>query len=270
MIAMKRASVNEDLIINHIHAHGMAAPLQTNDLINLPQQGVSSRVIAAMQESPPRVQQPVVVQQAPPPVIVEEYPALLRPARLRWPALPPPLVNADLLCGHKRLVATGRRTRAGAAAGRRVPANGTAAALSVSRQRDGASDVGPILVSGRRSVRFRAISGRWQRCLGRAGASGCGDSSQRRSPGLPPFQGGAAGLFSYDLGRSLERVPPPKADEFGVPALAVGFYDVVVAFDHAAGRAWIISQGFPEIEPRAAQRRAAERLARFAAGLPSG
>jgi len=74
VIAMKRANVNEDLIINHIHAHGMVAPLQTNDLINLPQQGVSSRVIAAMQESPPRQVQPVVVQQAPPPVIVEEYP----------------------------------------------------------------------------------------------------------------------------------------------------------------------------------------------------
>jgi len=74
VIAMTRASVNEDLVINHIHAHGMAAPLQTSDLINLPQQGVSSRVIAAMQESPPRLQQPVVVQPSPPPVVVEEYP----------------------------------------------------------------------------------------------------------------------------------------------------------------------------------------------------
>ena len=42
VIAMKRANVNDDLVINHIHAHGMAAPLQTNDLINLPQQGISS------------------------------------------------------------------------------------------------------------------------------------------------------------------------------------------------------------------------------------
>jgi para-aminobenzoate synthetase component I len=78
---------------------------------------------------------------------------------------------------------------------------------------------------------------------------------------LPPFQGGAAGLFSYDLGRSLERLPTPRADEFGVPALAVGFYDVVVAFDHAVGRAWIISQGFPETDPALRQRRAAQRLA---------
>ena len=28
-------------------------------------------------------------------------------------------------------------------------------------------------------------------------------------PGLPPFQGGVAGLFSYELGRSLERLPAP-------------------------------------------------------------
>jgi len=78
--------------------------------------------------------------------------------------------------------------------------------------------------------------------------------------GLPPFQGGAAGLFSYDLGRSLERLPRPKADEFGVPALAAGFYDVIVAFDHAADRAWIISQGFPEVEPSLRRRRAVQRL----------
>lgn len=77
VIAMTRASVNQDLVINHIHAHGMAAPLQTSDLINLPQQGVSSRVIQAMQESPPKAVQPVVIQQQP--VIVEEYPRYYSP-----------------------------------------------------------------------------------------------------------------------------------------------------------------------------------------------
>ena len=77
---------------------------------------------------------------------------------------------------------------------------------------------------------------------------------------LPPFQGGGAGLFSYDLARQLERVPAPRYDEFGVPAMAVGLYDVVIAFDHAQDRAWIISQGFPETEPGARRRRAAERL----------
>ncbi len=84
-----------------------------------------------------------------------------------------------------------------------------------------------------------------------------------RRADLPPFQGGAAGLFSYDLGRQFEQLPTARFDEFGVPALALGFYDVVVAFDHLAGAAWIISQGLPETEPAARKQRAAARLARF-------
>jgi len=78
--------------------------------------------------------------------------------------------------------------------------------------------------------------------------------------GLPPFQGGAAGLFGYELGRSLEVLPRPAVDEFRVPALAVGLYDVVVAFDHAEDRAWIISQGLPDVEPARRSRRAAARI----------
>jgi hypothetical protein len=75
VINMTRSGVDEELIVNHVRIHGMAAPLQAQDVIVLQQQGVSKRVIAAMQEPPRMAQQPVVVQQAsPPPVIVEEYP----------------------------------------------------------------------------------------------------------------------------------------------------------------------------------------------------
>jgi len=81
--------------------------------------------------------------------------------------------------------------------------------------------------------------------------------------GLPPFQGGAAGLLSYDFAHRLERLPPAQRDEFDVPATAMGLYDVVVAFDHFADRAWIISQGFPEREPRSRRRRAVQRLQQF-------
>ncbi len=84
---------------------------------------------------------------------------------------------------------------------------------------------------------------------------------------LPPFQGGAAGLFGYDLGRSLECVPRPKYDEFGAPALSIGLYDVVLAWDHVAGRAWIISQGLPETDPAKRRRRAAQRLRQFKSWL---
>ena len=77
---------------------------------------------------------------------------------------------------------------------------------------------------------------------------------------LPPFQGGAAGLFGYDLARQLELLPAPRYDEFEMPSLAVGLYDTVVAFDHQEDRAWIISQGFPELQPQPRARRAQERL----------
>lgn len=82
-------------------------------------------------------------------------------------------------------------------------------------------------------------------------------------PDLPPFQGGWAGLFGYDLAGSLERVPRARIDEFKIPALAVGLYDVVVAFDHLSDSAWLISQGLPEREPTARKERAAARLAHF-------
>jgi para-aminobenzoate synthetase component I len=80
---------------------------------------------------------------------------------------------------------------------------------------------------------------------------------------LPPFQGGVAGLFGYDLNRSLERIPAARYDDLPTPALAVGAYDVVLAFDHVAERAWIISQGFPETDPSARRDRASARLAQF-------
>ncbi|QDV16789.1 Aminodeoxychorismate synthase component 1 [Gimesia panareensis] len=63
-------------------------------------------------------------------------------------------------------------------------------------------------------------------------------------PELPPFQGGFAGLLSYELGRSWEQFPRAPHDEFGLPDLAVGFYDWVIAWDHRQHRAWLIVHGF--------------------------
>jgi len=89
-------------------------------------------------------------------------------------------------------------------------------------------------------------------------------------PGLPPFQGGAAGLFSYDLGRQLERLPTPEFDEFEVPCLALGLYDVVIACDHAENHAWIVSQGWPETNLARRARRARERAAEMRGWLTTG
>src|SRR5919206_5096667 len=51
--------------------------------------------------------------------------------------------------------------------------------------------------------------------------------------GLPPFAGGAVGLFGYDLVRSAEpTVGEGNPDELGIPDLAVMFTNVLLAFDH--------------------------------------
>ncbi len=51
--------------------------------------------------------------------------------------------------------------------------------------------------------------------------------------GLPPFAGGAVGLFGYDLVRSAEpSVGEPNPDELEIPDLAVMVSDLLLAFDH--------------------------------------
>jgi para-aminobenzoate synthetase component 1 len=79
-------------------------------------------------------------------------------------------------------------------------------------------------------------------------------------PGLPPFQGGIAGLFGYGLANLIERLPRPRMDEFETPDLAAGVYDWVVAFDHERGQAWVVSTGFPHRHPGRRRERAVERL----------
>lgn len=80
-------------------------------------------------------------------------------------------------------------------------------------------------------------------------------------PGLPPFQGGAAGCLAYDWGRVLERLPAPRHDDLALPDVVLGVYDWVLAWDHDAATAWLISTGLPETSPAARRRRAATRAA---------
>ncbi|MFQ5785322.1 MAG: aminodeoxychorismate synthase component I [Alphaproteobacteria bacterium] len=93
-------------------------------------------------------------------------------------------------------------------------------------------------------------------------------------PDLPPFQGGAAGSFGYELCRHIETLPVP-ADDPGFADIALGFYDVIAAFDLMSERAWIVATGFPEADParrtKRAKRRAGELRERMtaAASLPT-
>ncbi len=96
VVAMTNAGVDEDLIVSHIQAHGSAGPLQTEDVIFLSQQGVSTRVIKALQAPPKQPAQAVSYQAVTPtPVIVEEHhygppPVWWGPPRRHYYRRPPP------------------------------------------------------------------------------------------------------------------------------------------------------------------------------------
>ena len=83
-------------------------------------------------------------------------------------------------------------------------------------------------------------------------------------PGLPPFQGGAAGYMGYDLGRLMERLPVLAADDLELPDVCLAFYDWVLARDSLEGRSWLIATGLPGGTANEADRRlqwVRERLA---------
>jgi len=67
-----------------------------------------------------------------------------------------------------------------------------------------------------------------------------GDYAQKPVKELPPFQGGATGLLSYDFARYLERLPDTTIDDLRIPDAHFFFVDRLVAFDHKEKKAWAI------------------------------
>ena len=81
--------------------------------------------------------------------------------------------------------------------------------------------------------------------------------------GLPPFQGGFAGYIAYEFARLLEPQVMARTPAPDMPPVILHAYDTIIAFDHHAKRAWIISTGFPEMDDAQRIARAGERLADF-------
>lgn len=78
VIAMTKAGVAEELIVNQIRINGMVRPPTSDDIISLQQAGVSVNVIKAMQETPMRRQpnpdRPIIIRESsPPPVVIYEH-----------------------------------------------------------------------------------------------------------------------------------------------------------------------------------------------------
>ncbi len=82
-------------------------------------------------------------------------------------------------------------------------------------------------------------------------------------PDLPPFQGGGAGVFGYELGGHLEGVESASLSDLPIPALSVGLYDVVIAIDHWVNQVWVISHGWPESNVHRRRARAHQRMKQF-------
>lgn len=91
--------------------------------------------------------------------------------------------------------------------------------------------------------------------------------------GLPPFAGGAVGMFAYDLVRTVEPLGEPNEDPLGLPDLALMFTDALVCFDHLKHTVTVIAHVRAD-EPlsdsyEAAKRTIAEIRARLAGPIPA-
>ena len=66
-------------------------------------------------------------------------------------------------------------------------------------------------------------------------------------PDLPPFAGGAVGLFGYDLVRWFEpSVGEANPDDVGIPDLALMVSDVLLAFDHFTHEVTVLANVFAD------------------------
>jgi anthranilate/para-aminobenzoate synthase component I len=78
-----------------------------------------------------------------------------------------------------------------------------------------------------------------------------GEYRQKSINDLPPFQGGAVGLFSYDFVHYIERLPSTTSDDLKVPDLHIFMVDRLLAFDHLKKKAWaMVCPGARSIKKR--------------------
>ena len=80
-------------------------------------------------------------------------------------------------------------------------------------------------------------------------------------PDLPPFAGGAVGVFGYDLVRTVEPLSEPNPDPVGVPDLALMLTDVLVVFDHLKHTVSVLANVYADDDVDAAYAAARDAIA---------
>lgn len=61
-----------------------------------------------------------------------------------------------------------------------------------------------------------------------------------------PFTGGAVGYFGYDMCHHIEKLPRKAVDDVDIPDCCFGFYDSLLAVDHAENTVYAIALGIQE------------------------
>ncbi len=85
-------------------------------------------------------------------------------------------------------------------------------------------------------------------------------------PGLPPFTGGAVGMWGYDVVRTLEELPSPPPDDRQLPDAVAMVVDTLLVLDHLFHRATVIANVAidPSLDDATLARRIADAEARAA------
>ena len=79
-------------------------------------------------------------------------------------------------------------------------------------------------------------------------------------PALPPFQGGVIGAVPYEFGWEFDGLRGGNHAIGQDEPVSLGFYDLVLAFDHLLRRAYVFSSGLPESDPETRAARATMRI----------
>ncbi len=104
---------------------------------------------------------------------------------------------------------------------------------------------------------FRVLQGRLD----------CHSREMQHRINMPPFQGGAAGMFGYDLARNLEDIPEIGSSDPNMPDMAVGIYHQAICFDHDNRTAFYMVQAESQQEA-AARYHHLQKLMDNSRGLP--
>jgi anthranilate synthase component 1 len=78
---------------------------------------------------------------------------------------------------------------------------------------------------------------------------------------LPPFAGGAVGVFAYDLVRTVEPLDDPNPDPIGVPDLALMLTDALVVFDHLKHTLTVLANVYADEDLELSYARARDTIA---------